>query len=123
MERDYDGDFRVFASDIRTPEEIGNQAAKRTLQRAGARKPKTGSYPVLFDERISSSLIGHLLAASYGTNITRGASWLRDAMEQPVLPDTLSLTEYPHRKRMHSSKPLAAEGLPAAAGKIGESGV
>ncbi|MEL6511263.1 MAG: metallopeptidase TldD-related protein [Pseudomonadota bacterium] len=123
MERDYDGDFRVFASDIRTPEEIGNQAAKRTLQRAGARKPKTGSYPVLFDERISSSLIGHLLAASNGTNITRGASWLRDAMDQPVLPDTLSLTENPHRKRMPSSKPFDAEGLPTATRNIVENGV
>ncbi|MEL6594650.1 MAG: metallopeptidase TldD-related protein [Pseudomonadota bacterium] len=123
MERDYDGDFRVFASDIRTPEEIGNQAAKRTLQRAGARKPKTGSYPVLFDERISSSLIGHLLAASNGTNIARGASWLRDAMDQPVLPDTLSLTENPHRKRMPSSKPFDAEGLPTATRNIVENGV
>ena len=123
MERDYDGDFRVFASDIRTPEEIGNQAAKRTLQRAGARKPKTGSYPILFDERISSSLIGHLLAASNGTNIARGASWLRDAMDQPVLPDTLSLTENPHRKRMPSSKPFDAEGLPTATRNIVENGV
>ena len=123
MERDYDGDFRVFASAIRTPEEIGNQAAKRTLQRAGARKPKTGSYPVLFDERISSSLIGHLLAASNGTNIARGASWLRDAMDQPVLPDTLSLTENPHRKRMPSSKPFDAEGLPTATRNIVENGV
>ncbi|WP_224825045.1 TldD/PmbA family protein [Cognatishimia sp. MH4019] len=123
MERDYDGDFRVFASDMRSPEEIGHQAATRALERAGARKPKTGSFPVLFDERISSSLIGHLLAASNGTNIARGASWLRDAMDQPVLPDVLSLTENPHRKRMSSSKPFDAEGLPTAARNIVENGV
>ncbi len=123
MERDYDGDFRVFASDMRSPEEIGHQAATRALERAGARKPKTGSFPVLFDERISSSLIGHLLAASNGTNIARGASWLRDAMDQPVLPDGLSLTENPHRKRMPSSKPFDAEGLPTAARDIVEDGV
>jgi len=123
MERDYDGDFRVFAADMRSAEEIGHQAANRTLERAGARKPKTGSYPVLFDERISSSLIGHLLAASNGTNIARGASWLRDAMDQPVLPDALSLTENPHRKRMSSSKPFDAEGLPTNARDIVENGV
>ncbi|MEL7211050.1 MAG: metallopeptidase TldD-related protein [Pseudomonadota bacterium] len=123
MERDYDGDFRVFASDMRTPEEIGHQAATRALERAGARKPKTGSYPILFDERISSSLIGHLLAASNGTNVTRGASWLRDAMGEAVLPDGLTLTENPHRKRMPSSKPFDAEGLPTAARNIVENGV
>ena len=123
MERDYDGDHRVFAADLRSAEEIGHKAATRALERAGARKPKTGSYPVLFDERISTSLIGHLLAASNGTNIARGASWLRDAMDQPVLPDGVSLAENPHRKRMPSSKPFDAEGLPTATRKIVEDGV
>jgi len=58
MERDYYGDGRVFQSDLIDAEEIGRIAAERCVERVGARKPKTGSYPVLFDERISSSLVG-----------------------------------------------------------------
>jgi len=108
MERDYFGDARVFQSDLMGPEEIGNIAATRTLARAGARQPRTGSFPVLFDERIASSLIGHLLAAVNGTAIARGASWLRDSLGQQVLPASLSLIEDPHRHRTSGSRPFDA---------------
>ena len=49
LERDYDGDARIFKSDLRSPEEIGILAAERAVSRLEARKPKTGVYPVLFD--------------------------------------------------------------------------
>lgn len=111
MERDYYGDNRTFQSDLISPADIGRRAAERTLARAGSRKPKTGSFPVVYDERVASSLIGHLLSAINGAAIARGASWLRDAIGQPVLPPGLSLTEDPHRPRASGSKPFDAEGL------------
>src|SRR5690606_18063155 len=77
----------------------------------GARKPATGACPVLFDERVSGALIGHLVAAVSGTAIVRGASWLRDALGAQVLPAGLSLTEEPHRPRVSGSRPFDAEGL------------
>lgn len=123
MERDYDGDSRVFQSDLRSPEEIGETAGKRAVERVGARKPPTGSYPVLFDERISSTLIGHLLGAINGTAIARGASWLRDAMGKQILPETLSLTEDPLRPRVTASRPFDGEGLPTSRRVIVEDGV
>merc|ERR1711916_192393 len=66
MERDYDSDVRIFQSDLRAAADIGRTAAERAVARLGARKPATGQYPVLFDERISGSLIGHLLGAVNG---------------------------------------------------------
>jgi PmbA protein len=123
MERDYDGDSRIFQSDLRSPEDIGTSAGTRALARLGARKPPTGRYPVLFDERISGSLIGHLLSAINGQAIARGASWLRDAMGQTVLPDHLSLIEDPHRPRASRSRPFDAEGLPTAPRAIVADGV
>jgi len=111
MERDYAGEMRSFASDMPSPEGIGNLAAERTLERAGARKPKTGAYPVLFDERIAASLIGHMLSAINGTAITRGASWLREAMGEQILPDGLSVIEDPLRPRVTGSRPFDGEGL------------
>jgi PmbA protein len=114
MERDYSGDSRIFQSDLRNASEIGTEAASRALSRIDARKPPTGSYPVLFDERVSSTLIGHLLAAISGAAVARGASWLRDAMGEQILPDHLSLIEDPHRPRAGASRPFDAEGLPTA---------
>ena len=123
MERDYDGDSRSFQADLRSPEEIGRTAGERAVAQTGARKPATGSFPVLFDERISSSLIGHLLAASNGAAIARGASWLKDSLGQQVLPDHLSLIEDPHRPRISGSRPFDAEGLPTRRRAIVENGV
>ncbi|MGJ8617626.1 MAG: TldD/PmbA family protein [Sulfitobacter sp.] len=123
MERDYDGDSRIFQSDLRNAHDIGTSAGERALTRLDARKPPTGAYPVLFDERISSSLIGHLLGAINGTSIARGASFLRDAMGELVLPDTLSLIEDPHRPRTGSSRPFDGEGLQTKRRMIVDNGV
>lgn len=123
MERDYDGDMRIFQSDLRSPEDIGQSAGRRAVERINARRPKTGSYPVLFDERISSSLIGHLLAAISGSAIARGSSWLLDALGQSVLPDHLSLIEDPLRPRVSGSRPFDAEGLPTQRRAIVDNGV
>jgi len=123
MERDYDGDSRIFQRDLRSAAEIGRSAAERTLQRSGARKPPTGTYPVLFDERIASSLIGHLLGAINGSAIARGASFLRGAMGTQVLPEGLSLIEDPHRPRTSGSRPFDAEFLPTARRTVIENGI
>jgi PmbA protein len=111
MERDHDGDGRTFQSDLRAPEDIGRHAAKRALARQGAKQPPTGAYPVLFDERVSSSLIGHLLGAANGAAIARGSSWLLNALGEEVLPKGMSLIEDPHRARVSGSRPFDAEGL------------
>ncbi|MEL6887084.1 MAG: TldD/PmbA family protein [Pseudomonadota bacterium] len=122
MERDYSGDSRIFQADLRSPKEIGLEAAERAMARHGARKPPTGAYPVLFDERIASSLIGHLLVAANGSSVARGASWLRERLGEQVLPDGMNLIEDPHRLRASGSRPFDAEGLPTAQRAIVEDG-
>ena len=123
MERDYDGDSRTFQSELRGAEEIGRRAAERALERQNPRRPKTGAYPVLFDERIAASLVGHLIAAANGAAVARGASWLRGALGEDVLPKGLSLVEDPHRPRIAGSRPFDAEGLPTQARALIEDGV
>lgn len=122
MERDHDWDSRVHAADLRSPEEIGRTAGERAAAREGSRKPRTGTYPILFDERVASSLIGHLLSAINGASIARGSSFLRDAMGQLVLPEHLSVTEDPHRPRSPASKLWDAEGLPTRPRALVENG-
>ncbi|WP_116133564.1 TldD/PmbA family protein [Tropicimonas sp. IMCC34043] len=123
MERDYYGESRIYRADLPTPEEVGRIAAERTLARSGARRPPTGAFPVLFDERVAASLVGHLLAAINGSAIVRGASWLRDAMGEQVLPATLSLTEDPLRPRVSASRLFDAEGLATARRDLVRDGV
>lgn len=123
MERDHYGDSRLHAADMLPPAEIGRIAAERTLARAGARRPPTGRFPVLFDERVAASLVSHLLGAISGSAITRGASWARDLLGQPVLPAGLDLVEDPLRRRGPASRPFDAEGLATAPRAIVRDGI
>ncbi len=123
MERDGAYEARIFAADMPSPEEVGRLAGERAAARSGARKPPTGAYPVLYDERISAGLIGHLVSAINGTSIARGASWLRDALGEQVLPTDLSLVEDPLRARASGSRPFDDEGLPTKARHLVADGV
>ncbi|WP_370163319.1 TldD/PmbA family protein [Limimaricola soesokkakensis] len=123
MERDYDGDSRIFQSELRSAEEIGRTAGERAAARQNPRRPRTGKYPVLFDERISSSLIGHLLAAANGGAIARGSSWLLGRDGSQVLPKGLSVIEEPHRPRASGSRLFDGEGLPTAERALIDDGV
>ncbi|QPH55455.1 TldD/PmbA family protein [Pontivivens ytuae] len=123
MERDYFGDSRTHLADLMSPEEIGRIAGERAVALAGASKPPTGRYPVIYDERISSGVIGHLLAAINGNAVARGASWLKDAMGEAVLPAGLDLIEDPHRARATGSRPFDGEGLPTGQKALVKDGV
>ena len=78
---------------------------------------------MLFDERIASSLVGHILMAVNGASIVRGTSWARDKMGQQILPKGMSLTENPHRPRISGSRPFDGEGLPTKPRAIIEDGI
>ena len=122
MERDYDYDSRIYLSDMRSPADIGKSAGERAVARHGARRPKTGTYAVVFDERIANSLIGSLLQASNGMMIARGSSWLRDALGARILPEGIDLIETPHRSRISGSRLFDGEGLPTSDRKIIDDG-
>ncbi len=123
MERDYDYDTRIYQYEMRDAADIGRIAGERAVDRHNPRKPKTGTYPVLFDERISSSLVGHLLSAVSGSMIARGSSWLRDALGEQILPDHLSIVENPHRVRTSGSRLYDGEGLPTSERRIIDNGM
>ncbi len=123
MERDWAAEGRTFAADMPSPEGIGQLAAIRALQRAGSVKPPTGAYPVLFDERIASSIVGHVLMAINGASIVRGTSWARSKLGEQILPKGLSIIEDPHRARISGSRPFDGEGLPTTRRALVQDGV
>lgn len=123
MERDYAGEGRSFLADLPDATGIGQLAGERAIARLAATRPPTGAFPVLFDERVSSSLIGHLVSGINGSSIVRGSSWLSDDLGKPVLPAGMTLTENPFRARISGSKPFDAEGLPVAKRDLVANGV
>ncbi len=114
MERDYAFEARAHGADLPDPAAVGRLAAERTVARAGAGRPPTGAFPVLYDERVAAGLIGHLVQTINGASVARGASWAKDLLGEAVLPAGLDLVEDPGRPRASGSRPFDAEGLPAA---------
>lgn len=112
-ERDFAGESRRHMSDLPSPAEVGARSGTRAVAALGPRKPPGGAVPVLYDERVSSGLIGHLVATVNGNAVARGSSWLLDAMDTKVLPDGFDLIEDPLRLRGSASRPFDAEGLAA----------
>jgi PmbA protein len=109
-------------ADLPSPAEIGRLAGTRTVAKLGSGKMKSGALPVLFDPRVSSSLVGHLLGAITGNAIARRSSFLLDKLgEQIFAPGTL-IAENPHTPRGLRSRPFDGEGLATRARNIVEDG-
>lgn len=114
MERDYAFHSVLHHTDLETPEEIGKEAAERTVKRMNPRKIKTMRAPVIIDKRVSSSLLGHLTGAINGSAIARKASFLMEKMGERVFPETIEITDDPLRHRGLGSRPFDAEGVAAS---------
>ncbi len=123
MQRDYDYSGTVYFSDQTNPTEIGHSAGTRAVARLNPSRPKTGTYPVIFSNRISSSLIGHMLGAITGASVARGTSFLKDALQTSLFADNVSLLEDPHRKRGLRSRPFDGEGVATRARSIIDNGI
>ena len=123
METDYDYTSAVYAGDLRDPEAVGRTAGERTVRRLGARKIKSGKYPVVFEPRTARGLLHHFLGAINGSAVARGTTFLKDHMNSEVFASGITVIEDPHRTRGLRSKPCDAEGLPNRERKLIDAGV
>lgn len=95
MQRDYWYSVSRQWQALQNPEEIGQEAGRRTLARLSPRKAPTGKYPVILAPNLAAGLIGHLNGAISGGAQYRRASFLLDAVGQRVLPEWLTIREEP----------------------------
>jgi PmbA protein len=108
--------------DLPSPAEIGRLAGTRTVAKLGSGRMKSGALPVIFDPRVSSSLIGHLLGAITGNAIARRSSFLLDKLGEQIFAPGTAIVEDPHTPRGLRSRPFDGEGLPTRARNIVEDG-
>ncbi|MFO7908848.1 MAG: metalloprotease PmbA [Halomonas sp.] len=111
MQRDYDYTSARDPQALRSPGAVGEEAARRTLRRLGAQRPKTGSFPVLFDPMLASGLVGHLMGALAGGALYREASFLCDRLGTPLFPAWFNLEERPMEVGATASSPFDGEGV------------
>jgi PmbA protein len=123
MERDYEYSSVVHLADLEDPATIGRKAAEKALARLNPVRAKTARIPVVYDPRVSASLLGHLTGAINGAAVARGTSFLRDCLGKPVLAKGLTVRDDPTRRRGLRSRPFDGEGMAGQPRAIVEDGV
>jgi PmbA protein len=111
MERDYDYSSAAHVEDLDTAENIGRSAGERAVRRLNPLKIASQAVPVIFDRRVATSLISHLLSAINGAAIARGTSFLKSDMGKVIFNNTVQIIDDPLRVRGPSSRPFDGEGL------------
>ena len=111
MERDYDFTSAPHASDLASPESVGRSAGERTVARSNPRKVETCKVPVVYDPRVSGSLVGHLVGAINGASIARKTSFLKDRMGEQLFAKNIRIIDDPLRVRGLRSQTFDAEGV------------
>lgn len=123
MQRDYASHSARHLEDLDQSHAIGLRAGHRAVSRLNPRRVESGPMPIVFDPRVGSSLIGHLIGAIVGPAITRRSSFLLDMLQKQILPENITVIDDPRRERGLRSRPFDGEGLPTAERSLIEKGV
>ncbi|MFL6766155.1 MAG: TldD/PmbA family protein [Sphingomicrobium sp.] len=123
MQRDYAGHSARHLEDLDSAVEIGRKAGQRAVARLNPSRPKPGKYPVIFDQRVSSTLLGHFGSAINGAAIARRTSFLQDKLGAQLLAPGITVVDDPLRLRGLRSRPFDGEGVRVSRQELVSNGI
>jgi PmbA protein len=123
MERGGEGRSTRHRADLPGAAGIGAEAGLRAVARLGARKIKSRTAPVIFENRLAGALMGPLIGAISGPAVARGVSFLKDKRGAPLFDSSVCIIDEPHRLRGLGSAPFDDEGVATTARAIIDKGV
>lgn len=122
MQRDYWCSVARTMRKLDTPEEVGREAARRTLRRLGARKIKTQKATIVFEQQAAEALLGHLFDAVNGDAIYRHASFLADKLGKNVFGQNVTIVDDGTVVGGFGTRPFDSEGVPTRRTVVVENG-
>lgn len=127
MQRNYWFSNSRTTSKLDSPEDVGREAARRTLERLGARQIKTQKAPVVFSPEIARSIIGNIFDAANGDAIYRHASFFAGKLGEQVAGENITViddgTMLIDGIGGFGTSPFDGEGLPTRRTVLVERGV
>jgi PmbA protein len=105
------GSHTRFLSDLASPSVVGRMAGERAARRLNPRKAPTGKFPVVYENLVSGSLLGHLLEGISGSTIADKTSFLQGALHSQIFPQNVLIWDDPFLERGLGSHPFDGEGL------------
>src|SRR5437879_7637551 len=93
MQRDYWYSVARSLAKLDSAEQVGKEAARRTLRRLGARKAKTAHVPVVLDPMVASSMLEHIFEGVNGDSVYRGASFLAGKLGETIAGPNVTVVD------------------------------
>jgi len=112
MQRDYWYSVKRKFHELDSPEQIGQEAARRTVRRLGSRPITTQEVPVIFDPETAKGLLGHISSAVSGYSLYKGASFLLGQLGKSIASDLVTVIDDGRLAGGLGSRPFDGEGLP-----------
>ncbi len=110
-------------ADLEDSDEVGKEAARRTIAQLGASKLPTQELPVVFDRDAARSILGLFAGCVVGGAIWRKSSYLVDRVGSQVASDLVEIADDPLLPRAPGSRGFDGEGLVSRRNVVVEGGV
>jgi PmbA protein len=114
---------RRHLAELDPADEVGREAARRTLRKLGARTVPTCEAPVVFDPDSARSILGMLAGCIMGSAIWRKSSYLIGREGTRVASDRITVVDDPLIPRAPGSRPFDGEGLASRKNVVVEGGI
>ena len=114
---------RRYLADLDSAEEVGAEAARRTLRQLGPRKVSSCEAAVVFEPDAARSILGMMAACVSGGSVWRKQSYLADRLDTRVASDLVTIIDDPFLPRGPGSRPSDGEGLLSRRNTVVEAGI
>ncbi|HVA42477.1 MAG TPA: TldD/PmbA family protein [Acidimicrobiales bacterium] len=103
--------------------EASDDAVERAVRMIGARKARSARLPVVFDKRVTTSLLGILGGTFSGEAVLKGRSMFADRLGQEVAHPSITLVDDPTEPATYAASVQDAEGLATRRNVLIDAGV
>lgn len=121
--RGYYWTAKRFLDDLEDPKTVGEEAARRTLRKLGAKSVSTCEVPVVFDPDAARSILGMMAGCVMGSSIWRKSSYLAGREGTEVASSLVTIVDDPLIPRAPGSRPYDGEGLASRKNLVVENGI
>lgn len=112
-----------FLSELEPAEQIGREAARRTLATIGSRKVETQECPIVFDPEVARGLVGTIFSVSNGSAFWRKSTYLLGREGKQIASPLVTIVDDPLLARAPGSRPFDGDGLPTRRNVMVDHGV
>jgi PmbA protein len=123
MQRDYWFSLARSLSRLEPPEAVGQEAARRTLRRLGARKIASTQAPIVLDPQVAGSVIDNIFDAVNGDAVYRQSSFLAGRLGEKIAASNITVVDDGTIPGGFGTEPFDGEGVPTRRTVVIENGV